>query len=117
MFSCPQLKKRLQEFEARWFFQQLIIGLDYCHKVSKAMSVPCLDLLQSREKSMARTSLRQNAWSYQLEEETWDLVPDGMVKNLASQSSTLSIRQRQAAYDCCPDLSRNSALKKAGCFG
>ena len=31
-----QLKKRLQEFEARWFFQQLIIGLDYCHKVSHA---------------------------------------------------------------------------------
>ena len=32
-----QLKKRLQEFEARWFFQQLIIGLDYCHKVSHAV--------------------------------------------------------------------------------
>lgn len=63
MLSHLQLKKRLQEFEARWFFQQLIIGLDYCHKVNQAVKllvscrqaiavpVPSLDLLKSREKS------------------------------------------------------------------
>ena len=29
----------LQEHEARWFFQQLIVGLDYCHKMVR-LSAP-----------------------------------------------------------------------------
>ncbi|KAK9840995.1 hypothetical protein WJX81_004902 [Elliptochloris bilobata] len=33
MFQYVKRKKGLQEHEARWFFQQLIVGLDYCHKM------------------------------------------------------------------------------------
>lgn len=29
----PTSSDRLQEDDARWFFQQLIVGLDYCHKM------------------------------------------------------------------------------------
>ncbi len=28
--TCPGV--RVQEVAARWFFQQLILGIDYCHK-------------------------------------------------------------------------------------
>ena len=27
----------LQEDDARWFFQQLIVGLDYCHKMVRML--------------------------------------------------------------------------------
>lgn len=33
MFQHVKRKGGLEEGEARWFFQQLIIGLDYCHKM------------------------------------------------------------------------------------
>ncbi len=32
MFEYVVKKNGLREDEARWFFQQLIVGLDYCHK-------------------------------------------------------------------------------------
>jgi serine/threonine protein kinase len=35
MFLHPQLMG-CPEDEARWFFQQFIIGLDYCHKMGIA---------------------------------------------------------------------------------
>jgi hypothetical protein len=33
MFEYVVRKNGLREDEARWFFQQLIVGLDYCHKM------------------------------------------------------------------------------------
>ncbi|KAK9828933.1 hypothetical protein WJX72_002887 [[Myrmecia] bisecta] len=33
MFQYVKSKRGLQEFEARWFFQQLIIGMDFMHKM------------------------------------------------------------------------------------
>ncbi len=33
---------RLAEQQARWIFQQLIIGLDYCHRRARAPSRPNL---------------------------------------------------------------------------
>ncbi len=32
MFDYVVKKNGLKEDEARWFFQQLIVGLDYCHR-------------------------------------------------------------------------------------
>ncbi len=32
LFTYVQRAVRLKEAAARWFFQQLIIGLDYCHR-------------------------------------------------------------------------------------
>lgn len=33
MFQHVTNKRGLSENEARWFFQQLVLGLDYCHKM------------------------------------------------------------------------------------
>ena len=33
MFEYVVKKNGLKEEEARWFFQQLIVGLDYCHRM------------------------------------------------------------------------------------
>jgi hypothetical protein len=33
MFEYVVKKNGLREDEARWFFQQLIVGLDYCHRM------------------------------------------------------------------------------------
>ena len=33
MFQYVKHRRGLHEVEARWFFQQLVIGLDYCHKM------------------------------------------------------------------------------------
>lgn len=33
MFEYVVRKNGLKEEEARWFFQQLIVGLDYCHRM------------------------------------------------------------------------------------
>lgn len=33
MLDYVKRKKGLAEDEARWFFQQLVIGLDYCHQM------------------------------------------------------------------------------------
>ena len=33
MFQHVTMKRGLSEDEARWFFQQLVLGLDYCHKM------------------------------------------------------------------------------------
>ena len=33
LLSYVQARKRLNEHDARHFFQQLIMGLDYCHKM------------------------------------------------------------------------------------
>lgn len=33
MFEYVVRKNGLKEDEARWFFQQLIVGLDYCHRM------------------------------------------------------------------------------------
>jgi serine/threonine-protein kinase SRK2 len=36
MFEYVVRKNGLREDEARWFFQQLIVGLDYCHKMVRS---------------------------------------------------------------------------------
>lgn len=36
MFEYVVKKNGLREEEARWFFQQLIVGLDYCHRMVRA---------------------------------------------------------------------------------
>ena len=36
MFQYVKQRGGLEEVEARWFFQQLIIGMDYCHKMASA---------------------------------------------------------------------------------
>jgi len=38
MFQYVKHRGGLEEVEARWFFQQLIIGMDYCHKMVRAFS-------------------------------------------------------------------------------
>jgi serine/threonine protein kinase len=35
MFQYVKHRGGLEEVEARWFFQQLIIGMDYCHKMAR----------------------------------------------------------------------------------
>ena len=39
MQGCNQYGRRggLDEREARWYFKQLILALDYCHKMVKAL--------------------------------------------------------------------------------
>ena len=39
MFQYVKHRGGLEEVEARWFFQQLIIGMDYCHKMVRADSI------------------------------------------------------------------------------
>lgn len=39
MFEYVVKKNGLKEEEARWFFQQLIVGLDYCHRMVGAREV------------------------------------------------------------------------------
>ena len=38
MFQYVKHRGGLEEVEARWFFQQLIIGIDYCHKMVSCCS-------------------------------------------------------------------------------
>ena len=38
MFQYVKQRGGLEEVEARWFFQQLIIGMDYCHKMARGLS-------------------------------------------------------------------------------
>lgn len=33
LFKYVSSRKSLGEPEARWFFQQLIVGIDYCHRM------------------------------------------------------------------------------------
>jgi serine/threonine-protein kinase SRK2 len=40
MFQYVKQRGGLEELEARWFFQQLIIGMDYCHKMVRYSSGP-----------------------------------------------------------------------------
>lgn len=42
MFEYVVKKNGLREEEARWFFQQLIVGLDYCHRM---VSVAASDII------------------------------------------------------------------------
>ena len=42
MFQYVKHRGGLEEVEARWFFQQLIIGMDYCHKMARAFSMSSL---------------------------------------------------------------------------
>lgn len=37
MFQYVKHRGGLEEVEARWFFQQLIIGMDYCHKMASQL--------------------------------------------------------------------------------
>ncbi len=37
MFEYVVKKNGLREDEARWFFQQLIVGLDYCHRMVRTL--------------------------------------------------------------------------------
>lgn len=39
MFQLVLQRKSLSENDARWFFQQIIIALDYCHRV---VSIVCV---------------------------------------------------------------------------
>ncbi len=40
LFSYVQRAVRLKEPAARWFFQQLVIGLDYCHRKVRSSGAP-----------------------------------------------------------------------------
>lgn len=40
MFQHVTTKRGLSEDEARWFFQQLVLGLDYCHKMVGRLLLP-----------------------------------------------------------------------------
>jgi serine/threonine protein kinase len=40
MFEYVVKKNGLREEEARWFFQQLIVGLDYCHRMVRMLGRP-----------------------------------------------------------------------------
>lgn len=49
MFEYVVKKNGLREEEARWFFQQLIVGLDYCHRMvrsSTATAAPAAAAVQ-----------------------------------------------------------------------
>lgn len=41
MFQYVKHRGGLEEVEARWFFQQLIIGMDYCHKMACLLPPYC----------------------------------------------------------------------------
>ena len=41
MFEHVVRKGGLKESEARWFFQQLIVGVDYVHKMVRSRAGPC----------------------------------------------------------------------------
>lgn len=41
MFEYVVRKGGLKESEARWFFQQLIIGVDYLHRMVNASKMMC----------------------------------------------------------------------------
>lgn len=47
MFEYVVKKNGLKEEEARWFFQQLIVGMDYCHRMVRSVSQACWMVLQS----------------------------------------------------------------------
>ncbi len=50
MFQYVKQRGGLEEAEARWFFQQLIIGMDYCHKMVRAPScLPYAGLERQRQ--------------------------------------------------------------------
>ena len=42
MFEYVVKKNGLREDEARWFFQQLIVALDYCHKMVRGRGRVCV---------------------------------------------------------------------------
>jgi serine/threonine-protein kinase SRK2 len=46
MFEYVVKKNGLREDEARWFFQQLIVGLDYCHRMVRTCVVNSLGSLR-----------------------------------------------------------------------
>lgn len=52
MLEFVKKKNGLSESEARWFFQQLIIGLDYCHRMGVA----------SRDIKLENTLLDDSQW-------------------------------------------------------
>jgi len=52
MLEFVKKKSGLTEEEARWFFQQLIIGLDYCHKMG----------IMSRDIKLENTLLDDGQW-------------------------------------------------------
>ena len=37
LLDYVQRRRRLREPLARWFFQQLVIGVDYCHKKARPL--------------------------------------------------------------------------------
>lgn len=46
LFEYVVKKKGLKEEEARWFFQQLIIAIDYCHRMVIATKLYILKILR-----------------------------------------------------------------------
>lgn len=46
MFQHVTRRRGLSEDESRWFFQQLILGLDYCHKMVNSLNINHLALLR-----------------------------------------------------------------------
>jgi serine/threonine-protein kinase SRK2 len=36
LFDLVRKQKRLRETQSRWFFQQLILAIDYCHRRGEA---------------------------------------------------------------------------------
>jgi serine/threonine-protein kinase SRK2 len=47
MFEYVVRKNGLREEEARWFFQQLIVGLDYCHRQVGRQSAAAAQLAEA----------------------------------------------------------------------
>jgi serine/threonine protein kinase len=39
LFDYVQARKRLKESVARWFFQQLVFAMDYCHRKARGVWV------------------------------------------------------------------------------
>ena len=58
MFQYVKHRGGLEEVEARWFFQQLIIGMDYCHKMVR----PLLRAIESESLASSHAGKADDYW-------------------------------------------------------
>jgi serine/threonine protein kinase len=65
MFEYVVKKNGLREEEARWFFQQLIVGLDYCHRMVRGGT----SAAPVREQQAASSSMHSNQQQLQQQQE------------------------------------------------
>ncbi len=51
LFDLVRKQKRLRETQARWFFQQLILAIDYCHRRGelREQCIACCGCSRGRE--------------------------------------------------------------------